>query len=176
VQLLLLRISILATLIKVWSHKSFTYINRDILWEIMSAMGYPSLYTDWIKTLNSITQLCPRNGSTIVGTINDVQSVRQGCPLSIHLFAIFLEPLLVRLADSIVSFDLHGVQVKVRACVDDLTVFVSSKMTSPLHVIQSKTFVSGPTQKLTKRNQAVGFGSMGYRAFHLQNRLARVLP
>ena len=107
--------------------KAYDLVNRDVLWGIMAAMGYPIQFVDWLKTLYSITQLCPLNGSAIVGTIDDAQSVRQGCPLSIHLFAIYVEPLLMRLSRSIVGFDLLGEQVKVRAFVDDLTVFVSSR-------------------------------------------------
>ena len=106
--------------------KAYDLVNRDVLWETMGAMGYPSLFIDWLKTLYSITQLCPLNGSSIVGTIDEAQSVRQGCPLSIHLFAIYIEPLLVRLSTSIDGYNLLGEKIKVRAYVDDLVVFVSS--------------------------------------------------
>ncbi len=106
--------------------KAYDLVNRDVLWATMNAMGYPAQFIDWLKTLYSITQLCPLNGNAIVGTIDDAQSVRQGCPLSIHLFAIYIEPLLVRLTNTLGGIDLHGERVKVRAYVDDLTVFVSS--------------------------------------------------
>ena len=73
-----------------------------------------------------VARLCPLNGGSIVGTINDVQSIRQGCPLSVHLFAMFIEPLLVRLAENLKGIDLFGQKVALRAFVDDLTVFASS--------------------------------------------------
>jgi hypothetical protein len=106
--------------------KAYDLVNRDTLWETMEAMGYPSQFIDRLKTLYSITQLCPLNGSSIVGTIDEAQSVRQGCPLSIHLFAIYIEPLLVRLSNTIAGYNLHGERIRVRAYVDDLVVFVSS--------------------------------------------------
>jgi hypothetical protein len=93
----------------------------------MTAMGYPPpLFVDWLKTLYSITELCPLNGNGIVGTVDNAQSVRQGCPLSVHLFALYIEPLLVCLSRGIDGIEHYGKRNKVRAYVDDLVVFVSS--------------------------------------------------
>jgi hypothetical protein len=106
--------------------KAYDLVNRDVLWEVMIAMGYPPLFVNWLKTLYSITELCPLNGNDIVGTVDNAQSVRQGCPLSVHLFALYIEPLLVCLAKGIDGIEHYGKRVKVRAYVDDLVVFVSS--------------------------------------------------
>jgi len=106
--------------------KAYDLVNRDVLWEVMTAMGYPPLFVDWLKTLYSITELCPLNGNDIVGTVDNAQSVRQGCPLSVHLFALYIEPLLVCLSRGIDGIDHYGKRIKVRAYVDDLVVFVSS--------------------------------------------------
>ena len=43
-----------------------------------------------------------------------------------HLFALYVEPLLVALAKGIDGIEHYGEGVKVRAYVDDLVVFVSS--------------------------------------------------
>ncbi len=86
----------------------------------------PPLFVDWLKTLYSITELCPLNGNGIVGTVDNAQSVRQGCPLSVHLFALYIEPLLVCLSRGIDGIEHYGKRNKVRAYVDDLVVFVSS--------------------------------------------------
>ena len=91
--------------------KAYDLVNRDVLWDIMATMGYPLQFINWLKTLYSVFQLCPLNGSSIVGNIDEAQSVRQSCPLSIHLFAIYIEPLLVRLAHSIVGIDILGEKV-----------------------------------------------------------------
>jgi hypothetical protein len=106
--------------------KAYDLVNRDVLWEVMTAMGYPPLFVDWLKTLYSITELCPLNGNDIVGTVDNAQSVRQGCPLSVHLFALYIEPLLVCLSKGIDGIEHYGKHIKVRAYVDDLVVFVSS--------------------------------------------------
>ena len=52
--------------------------------------------------------------------------MRQGCPLSIHLFALYIEPLLVKLSDELTGIDVYGHKVAVRAFVDDLVVFASN--------------------------------------------------
>ena len=106
--------------------KAYDLVNRDVLWEVMTAMGYPPLFVDWLKTLYSITELCPLNGNDIVGTVDNAQSVRQGCPLSVHLFALYIEPLLVGLSRGIDGNEHYGKRIKVRAYVDDLVVFASS--------------------------------------------------
>ena len=106
--------------------KAYDLVNRDVLWEVMTAMGYPPLFVDWLKTLYSITELCPLNGNDIVGTVDNAQSVRQGCPLSVHLFGLYIEPLLVCLAKGIDGIEHYGKRIKVRAYVDDLVVLVSS--------------------------------------------------
>ena len=88
--------------------------------------GLPHPVYRLAKNSYSVTELCPLNGNTTVGTVTEAQSVRQGCPLSIHLFALYIEPLLVRLSNTISGVELHGENVKVRAFVDDLTICVSS--------------------------------------------------
>jgi hypothetical protein len=66
------------------------------------------------------------NGTEVAGTILDLDSVRQGCPLSMHLFVIYIEPLLTRLSQVINGINLFGTNVTVRAMVDDVAIFVSS--------------------------------------------------
>ena len=106
--------------------KAFDLVNREVLWEIMQEMGYPERFLKWLRAMYASTQLCALNSSSIVSTIDDVQSVRQGCPLSIHLFALYVEPLLVKISDALTGIDIHGHRVAVRAFVDDLVVFASN--------------------------------------------------
>ncbi|KAI9550744.1 hypothetical protein GHT06_004934 [Daphnia sinensis] len=47
------------------------------------------------ETMYSVTGMSILNGSEVAGVICDIQSIRQGCPLSVHLFVLYIEPLLV---------------------------------------------------------------------------------
>ena len=107
----------------------------------METMGFPSRYVSWLQALYSITVLSPMNGNTPVGDITDVGSLRGGCPLSVHLFAIFIEPLLVALTNNLEGILLHGHKVAVRGFVDDTAVFVKTDKD-----------ITSACQLLTRRN------------------------
>jgi len=53
-------------------------VNREVLWKIMEAMGYPITFTKWLKTMYSVTHMSILNGTEVAGTISDFDSVRQG--------------------------------------------------------------------------------------------------
>ena len=88
-------------------------------------MGYPELFINWLKSLYSLTEMCFLNGPYLTGSLKEIQSVRQGCPLSIHLFALYIEPLLVYLNKNLKGVTLLEHQVKARAFVDDIAIFTS---------------------------------------------------
>lgn len=106
--------------------KAYDLVNRDVLWKIMDVMGYPAKFVSWLKTMYSIADMTLLNGNVVAGTIRDVQSVRQGCPLSMHLFVIYIEPLLVHLASSLEGIKFFDKSIRVRAMVDDVVIFVST--------------------------------------------------
>ena len=121
--------------------KTYDLVNRGLLWTIMETMGFPSRYVSWLQALYSITVLSPMNGNTPVGDITDVGSLRQGCPLSVHLFAIFIEPLLVALTNNLEGILLHGHKVAVRGFVDDTAVFVKTDkdITTACQLVETAT-------------------------------------
>jgi exonuclease III len=105
--------------------KAYDLVNREVLWKIMAVMGYPQQFISWIKTMYSITEIVILNGNEVAGTLNDIQSIRQGCPLSMHLFVLYIEPLLVCLAKKLKGIEFFNNSVRVRAMVDDVVIFVS---------------------------------------------------
>ena len=115
-----------AGIIGVDLEKAYDLVNREVLWKIMEVMGYPIPFIKWLRTMYSVTQMSILNGTEVAGTISDFHSVRQGCPLSMHLFVIYIEPLLTRLSTALNGINLFGTKVTVRAMVDDVAIFVSS--------------------------------------------------
>jgi len=146
--------------------KAYDLVNRDVLWEVMTAMGYPPLFVDWLKTLYSITELCPLNGNDVVGTVDNAQSVRQGCPLSVHLFALYIEPLLVCLSRGIDGIEHYGKRIKVRAYVDDLVVFASSMKDVRRACEIILEFCAWTNARINKgKTKLLGLGSWNIRNF-----------
>lgn len=92
----------------------------------MGVMGFPAPFISWLKCLYATCTISPMNGNSRVGRIENAGSLRQGCPLSVHLFTIYIEPLLVALHNNLEGICLHGHKVAVRAFVDDLTVITRS--------------------------------------------------
>jgi len=115
-----------AAIIGVDLAKAYDLVNRDVLWRIMGAMGYPQSFIRWLNTMYSVADMTILNGPGVAGTIYGVQSVRQGCPLSMHLFVIYIEPMLVRISQTLQGIKFFDKRISVRAMVDDVAIFVSS--------------------------------------------------
>lgn len=112
-------------LIGVDLEKAYDLVDRKLLWKIMKTMGFPELFISWIETLYSVATMTVLNGSGVAGVVGCRRSLRQGCPLSIHLFVLYLEPLLTRLNRDLSGLELLGTRIVTRAYVDDLAVFIS---------------------------------------------------
>ena len=114
-------------IISVDLEKAFDRVDRDLLWLIMETMGFPPGFIRSLKTLYSIAKVNVLNGNRSAGRIHHTVSLRQGCPLSMHFFVIFIEPLIVLLSARLTGIFIPKVPVKLRALVDDLAVFVSTE-------------------------------------------------
>ena len=115
-----------AAIISVDLEKAYDLVNREVLWQIMYAMGYPSKFIGWLQALYKFANMVFLNGNNTAGELSDVQSIRQGCPLSMHLFAIYIEPLLVTLNRDLTGVIIQRHKVAARAIVDDVVIFASS--------------------------------------------------
>jgi hypothetical protein len=111
-----------AGIIGVDLEKAYDLVNREVLWKIVEVMGYPIPFIKWLRTMYLVTQMSILNGTEVNGKISDFHSVRQGSPLSMHLFVIYIEPCLTRLSTVINGINLFGTKVTVRAVVDDVAI------------------------------------------------------
>ena len=104
-------------LVAVDFEKAYDLVNWDVLWKILDVMGYPAIFVRWLQTMYSVADISILNGSEVAGTIRDIQSIRQGCPLSMHLFVLYIEPLLVRLSHVLQGIRVFDQKITVRAFV-----------------------------------------------------------
>jgi hypothetical protein len=99
-----------AGIIGVDLEKAYDLVNRE-------------LHYKWLmRTMYSVTQMSILNGTELAETISDFHSVRQGCPLSMHLFVIYIKPLLTRLSTVLNGINLFCTKVTIRAMVDDVAI------------------------------------------------------
>ncbi|KZS01493.1 Uncharacterized protein APZ42_001831, partial [Daphnia magna] len=83
-----------AAIVGVDFEKAYDLVNREVLWRILDVMGYLTTFVRLLQTMYSVTGMSILNGSEVAGLISDIQSIRQRCPLSVHLFVLYIEPLL----------------------------------------------------------------------------------
>jgi len=70
--------------------KAFDTVSRDFLFRTLSAFGFGPSFTRWINTFyNNISSCVLNNGFSTSFAVE--RGVRQGDPLSAHLFIIVLE-------------------------------------------------------------------------------------
>lgn len=116
-----------AAIIGVDLEKAYDLVDRQLLWRILKMKGIPEEFIYWIETLYSVATMSVLNGSRVAGTVSCNRSLRQGCPLSIHLFVVYLEPLLTRLNKELSGLQFLGTRIVSRAYVDDLALFISKE-------------------------------------------------
>lgn len=104
--------------------KAFDKVNHKFLWRIMDKFGIPQAFIDCIKNLyEPATSRVIFNGfmtkEIVIGS-----SVRQGCPLSMALFVLYIEPLIRRIAENVQGVLMDNQFVRVIAYADDLAILV----------------------------------------------------
>lgn len=106
--------------------KAYDLVPRETLWRILHAFGYPEVFIKWIQSLYSGARFAILNGQTVAVIVSFSSSLLQGCPLSIHLYVLFLEPLLCRLRHELTGITMFNRKLITRAFVEDVTMFADS--------------------------------------------------
>ena len=144
--------------------RAYDLVRRDVVWTIMNAMGYPEEFISWIRCLYSVTSMRFDFGAGITDSIQGAISLRQGCPMSMLLFIIYIEPLLTKIESNLVGIPTPGGRVRSRAFVDDITVFIGSQqdLNTCGEILSNFTNWSGAVVNPTK-TQILGLGSWSNR-------------
>lgn len=82
------------------AEKAFDRIKGDYLFSALSRFGFGSKYISWIKPLYASPMASVQTNKIRSEYFSLTRSTRQGCPLSLLLFALAIEPLAVSLRDS----------------------------------------------------------------------------
>lgn len=106
--------------------KAFDMVCHNRLWETLSKYEIPDQFVSCLKQLyrNAASKIIVNGFLTQSFKIG--QSVRQGCPLSMMLFSLYIEPLIRHLDKTIKGIFISNRFVRVLAFADDLTLVVRS--------------------------------------------------
>ena len=106
--------------------KAYDSVNHEQMLETLTILGFPNQLIKIIKNIykDSIGSIITPNGVTEPFIIS--KGVKQGCPLSPTLFAIFVEPLLSWLEESNLGIKIQERYYTIGGFADDLVVTTSS--------------------------------------------------
>lgn len=104
--------------------KAFDRVDHNFLWAVLTKFNFPTGFITCLKRLykNATSQIL-FNGF-LTPAIRILSSVRQGCPLSMALFALYIEPLVRMLYENIFGCLIANNFVRVVAYADDLNILV----------------------------------------------------
>jgi len=105
---------------------AYDLVDRKIVWKIMQRMEYPETFIEMLRSLYQVTNIKINFGAEETGKIKGNISLRQGCPLSMLLFDIYIEPLINRLEKEMIGLPILDQRIKITAFVDDVNLFVQS--------------------------------------------------
>ncbi|XP_026470777.1 uncharacterized protein LOC113375039 [Ctenocephalides felis] len=134
-----------ASLINIDFKKAFDMMSHDYLLHVLRKISIPDKITKVIMNLNkNATSRLQINGN-LSEYIKIERSVRQGCPLSMILFVIGLDPLLEELENKLEGQNIITKNVKILAYADDVTLIVksNSEEIKSLEIIKSYCKSSG---------------------------------
>lgn len=122
--------------------KAFDRVVHSVLFSILEHVNVGNIILEGLKLSY---EGCSTNllvNKQLSGNINLCRSIKQGCPASSLLFAIYLEPFCLKVIhnEKIRGFRLMGSEVKILSYADDVAVFCGDKESVRETVKQARTY------------------------------------
>jgi len=105
-------------------NKAFVRVIHEFLWKILTKFGYPPQFVDLMKNLYKNAKSLILVNGFLTNQIPIKRSVRQGCPLSMVLFVLYIEPLLLMIDETIRGVQIGQITTKSLAYADDICYIV----------------------------------------------------
>lgn len=149
-------------LISLDQEKAFNRVEHLYLWNMLEGFGFDKSFIDIIKVLyQDIESVLKVNGG-LSGPFKISRGIRQGCALSGMLYAMSIEPLLVRIRNKIEGWDLpfSGISFKLCAYADDIVVLIKDQKDLEFlqSIIKDFSLISSAKINWTK-SEAAAFGN-----------------
>ena len=145
--------------------KAYDRVLLDFLVKVMNKMNFGDLFTSWISMLHrgARTRFILAGGLTRV--IELLFSIRQGDPMAMLLYIVYIEPLLITLEKKMTGLKVATFDEKLEAYCDDINI-----MTDCLEdfdvvsgVVKKFESFSGAILSRDKKCKVVGFGKWAGR-------------
>lgn len=141
-----------AALISLDLRRAFDQVQHTFVWETMHVFGFPEQLISTLKKLYSQAQSRLLINGHQSGPISIKSSVRQGCPMSMILFVISIEPLIRAVASRLTGLQVGNDSFSVRAFADDISVLINTEEEEQCVQIEHQKYslVSGSEINLSK--------------------------
>lgn len=104
--------------------KAFDRVDHEFMWKILKKYNFPENFINCLRKLyKNATSSVLFNGF-LTSPFAILSSVRQGCPLSMVLFTLYIEPLIRLIDRNIKGVLIDNNFIKIVAFADDLNIFI----------------------------------------------------
>lgn len=135
--------------------KAFDRVNHEYLFRTMYKMGFPQSFVNLVRRIlkNSSSKIMV-NGQ-LTKSIHFKSSVRQGCPMSMALFAIAIEPLLATLEQQLQGLHMNDQKIVCKAYADDVGLILTNEddVRKALAIVNKYELASGA--KLSRNKSSI---------------------
>jgi Reverse transcriptase (RNA-dependent DNA polymerase)/Endonuclease/Exonuclease/phosphatase family len=104
--------------------KAFDRVKHDYLWKCLEKLGFPMDFIMILQKLYSNAKSKIMVNGFLTNDVKIKKSVRQGCPLSMLLFVIYIEPLIRAMSDTLDGLRVGNNITKVLGYADDINFIV----------------------------------------------------
>ena len=116
-----------AAIISIDFQKAFDMVERSFLWESMEKYGYSTEFINILKgTYEQAYARIQINGKT-GNKIYLERGIRQGCPLALYLYVIYINPLIEKFEQNLMGLKTPRVTYSLTAYVDDINVLTGEE-------------------------------------------------
>ena len=139
--------------------KAYDRVLLDFLIKVMKKMNFGELFTSWIAMLHEGAKTrFILSGLTRV--IELLFSIRQGDPLAMLLYIVYIEPLLQMLEKKMVGLKVANIEQKLEAYCDDINLMTDNLEDFDVvsGVVKKFEVVSGAILSRNKKCKVIGFG------------------
>ena len=149
-----------ACLISLDFFKAYDRVLVDFLILVMRKMNFSEKFCKWVKMLHAGAKTCFIL-QFLTKAIDVSFSIRQGDPLAMILYIIYIEPLLLYLEKVLVGLRVAGITQCIEAYCDDVNI-LTNRMSDFLIVdeaIRKFEDISGAILSREKKSKVIGFGT-----------------